>query len=321
MSGVSRQSGSSAASAQRDRVAERRAGGRDEQVALAPQRDGVDARERLVVEVGQPGLDLAVLEPVRDLARVHRDQPHAHPRVALAEARGDQRRAAAARSGSRRSAACPPGRRAAARPPAAATRGRRARAAPSRGSARPRASAPRTRARGAPAARRARAPGLRMPAESVGCDDVARGGGAAEVALAVQRGQIFELPDEHRLDPRLSKHRRQQLDNCGACDATIRRCVAQSGGTGPPPPRAGSAHRARRAQRGDGSTGRDHRRRPPGRRGALGAARGGGPRRLDVLRRPARPARRAPRARVHRHGVLRRHRRRARRRRSRTRSA
>ena len=39
-------------------------------------------------------------------------------------------------------------------------------------------------------------------------------------------------------------------------------------------------------------------------------------RRQDVLRRPARPARRAPRARVHGHGVLRGHRRRARRRRS-----
>ena len=91
--------------------------------------------------------------------------------------------------------------------------------------------------------------------------------------------------------PRLSKHRSDHLDKRGPMRRRLRRRVAQSGGTGPPPPRAGSADRARRAQRGDGSTRRDHRRRPAGRRGALGPARGGGPRRLDLLRRPARPAR------------------------------
>ena len=76
--------------------------------------------------------------------------------------------------------------------------------------------------------------------------------------------------------------------------------VAQSGRAGPPPSRAGSADRARGAQGGDGSPRRDHRRRPPRRRRALRPARGRGPRRLDVLRRPARAARRAPRARLHR---------------------
>ena len=45
-----------------------------------------------------------------------------------------------------------------------------------------------------------------MPAESVGCDDVARGGGAAEVALAVQGGQVLELADEHDRSPSIKAY-------------------------------------------------------------------------------------------------------------------
>ena len=59
--------------------------------------------------------------------------------------------------------------------------------------------------------------------------------------------------------------------------------VAQSGGAGPPPPRAGSADRARRAQRGDGSTRRDHRRRPAASRPSARAC----PRRRSTASRPS----------------------------------
>ena len=65
---------------------------------------------------------------------------------------------------------------------------------------------------------------------------------------------------------------------------------------------------------GDRRARRDHRRRPARRGGGVGPARGDRLRRLDLLRRPAPAARRAPRPRVHRHRVLRGHRRRARRR-------
>ena len=244
--------------------------------------------------------------------------------MALAEARGDAAARAGARSGSRRSAACP----------RAPPRSRLASCC-SDSEVRQRALRPAEDqlALGRQPLELAPAPDERdaeLALEAADARrqrrlrDVAGGGGAAEVALAVQRGEVLELPDEHgdrSIDRVYQQHRRHHLDNCGRVARRSAGRVAQSGGAGPPPPRAGSAHRARRAQRGDGSTRGDHRRRPPGRRGALGPARGGGPRRLDVLRRPARPARRAPRARLHRHGVLRRHRRRARRHGRATRSA
>ena len=76
--------------------------------------------------------------------------------------------------------------------------------------------------------------------------------------------------------------------------------------------RARRAHRRRAAQRRGARARRADRRRHPRGRGGDRAARGDGPRRRDVLRRPARAARRAPRARLHRHRVLRGDRRRAR---------
>ncbi len=78
--------------ADRGAVAELAVGGGEQQVALPPQRAHVDVGERLVVQVGEAGVELAVGEPVRDLARRHRVQRHAHARVVLAEARGDERR-------------------------------------------------------------------------------------------------------------------------------------------------------------------------------------------------------------------------------------
>ncbi len=66
-------------------------GGGDEEVLLAPQRQRVDVRQRLVVEVGEPGVDLAVGQAVRDLTRGHRQPADAHAGVALAEAGGDAR--------------------------------------------------------------------------------------------------------------------------------------------------------------------------------------------------------------------------------------
>ena len=139
-----------------------------------------------------------MLEAVRDLARAHRDQPHAHARVALAEAGGDAAASAAARSGSRRSAACPPARRAGGWPPAAGSEvgeralrpaedqlalgGQRLELAP--------AAHERDAELALEAADARRQRRLRR---------VARGGGAAEVALTVQRRQVLELADEHRI--------------------------------------------------------------------------------------------------------------------------
>jgi hypothetical protein len=86
MSGVSRHSGNSDAPRNGLRCAQLPVARDDEQIPLAPQRQRVDQGERLVVEVGHAGVELAVLEPVGDLPRRHRYQSNPHARMAFAEA-------------------------------------------------------------------------------------------------------------------------------------------------------------------------------------------------------------------------------------------
>ena len=67
MSGVSRQSGTCATSAQVTRVAvaERRVGRRQQPIALVIERHRGDAAERLVVEIGDAGVDLEIFQQRR----------------------------------------------------------------------------------------------------------------------------------------------------------------------------------------------------------------------------------------------------------------
>ena len=132
-----------------------------------------------------------------------------------------------------------------------------------------------------------------MPADSVGCEtwQAAAARPKWRSRSSAARYSSCRMNTRSIDRRRLSMQSSRALGQVRLVHATMPARVAQSRGAGPPPPRAGSADGARRAQRGDGRTRRDHRRRPPGRGRALGPARGGGLRRLDLLRRPARPAR------------------------------
>ncbi len=245
--------------------------------------------------------------------------------MALAEARGDER---GERERGRDRADPQRPLEAAAQPAgllAAGCRGRRARAAPSRGSARPPGVKPSNwrprRTSGTPSSRSR----LRMPAESVGC-------AAWQAAAARPKWRSRSSATRYsscRMNTARSYFDRWRLSTgrlaaVGQVRPTRRRfartCRATwsswSAATTSRERRPRSTCSKRRwIERGEIT---DDDRRVAAERS--GPARGGRPRRLDLLRRPARPARRAPRARLHRDGVLRRHRRRARRRARATRS-
>ena len=71
-------------------VAERRVGGGQQLIALLIERHRVDAAERLVVEIGDAGVDLEVLEQREDLDRGARQDGEAHVGMAGAKGRGER---------------------------------------------------------------------------------------------------------------------------------------------------------------------------------------------------------------------------------------
>ena len=254
-------------------------------------------------------------------------QPHAHARVALAEAGGEQRRErqrgrdradpqraleAAAQRGE------PPG-------CSAVDVGER----PVRPAEDPLAlgrEALEASRRGARAARRARARGCGSPADSVGCETwqaaAARPkwrsrSSAARYSSCRRNTRSIDRPPSIDAISRSTWTSAVLLDgDDGGARVDAISSSWSAATTRRDAPTALEVLKEAMDERGEITD--DDRR---GRRRALGPARGGGLRRLDLLRRPARAARRAPRARLHRHRVLRRDRRRPRRRAARRASA
>ena len=146
------------------------AGRGDQLIALGIERHAVTRPERLVVEIGDAGIDLEIFEQRQHLDRGARQDREGDARML---ARGTASSAAApwrARSGSRRSADGRTG-RAAARSHLLAhgARHRRRCGAPIRARARPPASAPGSASRAGPACTPSGSSSCLMPADSVGC--------------------------------------------------------------------------------------------------------------------------------------------------------
>jgi hypothetical protein len=77
-------------SSHRGAVAERTVGGGDQPVALVVQRDGAHPAERFVVEIGQTGVDLEILQHRQHLERVAREDGEIDLRMTGAKRRGQR---------------------------------------------------------------------------------------------------------------------------------------------------------------------------------------------------------------------------------------
>ena len=187
--------------------AERAVGRCDEQVALGPQRHGVDVFERLVVDVGEAGVELprararwAISREVAERSVTCIRGWCSRKRVVIIEEAGTAVGMAPIRS----VPSSPPA--GAGSPPAPGRAGRRRRAAPTAAHRSPSGVKPskrRLRRTSGDAELALQAPHRRLGQRRL--RDVAGGGGAAEVPLAVEGDEVLELAGEHFADLQIDR--------------------------------------------------------------------------------------------------------------------